>query len=593
MPEKKVLASAEVMKYFKIHPGILKLVLIPSFIVLFFNHTGFAQPTSQQAGGVERARQMQEEQEKLQNQVEQPKAKAKPEEKPAQEAPEGPTAQRVLIKSINVTGVTLFPNNKIRAITSPYENKKLSLKEIQKIADLISDLYWKKGYVISRAYIPQQKMEGGILEIKVIESKVGDILIKGNRFHSTKLINSYLTIKKGDPFNYNDLKKDLENINERPDRTVKSVLTPGNEQGSTNVLLDVKDSLPIHVDLGYNNYLSRFLRGNIFSSTFTDNNLLGQDDILTFDYEVGDYNDYYSYSTHYLYPITKSLDLGAYASHSSEVMQGEFAAVGARGTSSMYGFYGSQQLIKNDDLNSHFNFGFDYKNVYNFLDTGLSSRDLLRIAKAGFDFDLADDWGRTLISDEYDYGIPGIMGGTAEHLSGTDMPTSRAGAGGQFVMDTLNILRLQKLPLDQTLLWKNQLQFSPSTLTATEQYQVGGPANNRGYSVADVVGDEGYSMSWELAQPPYFVPKSWGIPYTNTRIYDDFRFIEFYDWSNVHSNSVQPGDEKNQTLSSAGCGAKLNILKNLSASYEIAWPLMGSSSDGKGVHHWVQVTLSF
>jgi hemolysin activation/secretion protein len=572
----------------------LSLLLIPSFVFLYFNHISFAAtaPASQDMGGQERARQMQEEQEKLQNQVEQP-TKAKPKEKPAQEAPEGPTAQRVLIKSINVTGVTLFPNNTIRSITGPYENKELTLKGIQKIADRITDLYRKKGYVISRAYIPVQTMERGNIEIMVIESKVGDILIRGNRYYSTSLLKSYLTIKKGEFFNYNDLKGDLENMNDHPDRTVKAVLVPGQEPGSTDVLLDVKDSLPVHINLGYNNYLSSFLRRNIYSSGFTDNNLLGHDDILNFEYERGDANDYYSYTTNYLYPITKSLDLGVYASRSEETLQGQFAAVDARGTSSMYGLYGSQQLIKNDSLTSHFNFGFDYKDVYNFLNGGLSSEDRLRIAKAGFDVNLSDDWGRTLITDEYDYGIPGIMGGTKRDLGATDTPTSRAGAGGQFAMDTLNILRLEELPYDSTLLWKNQLQFSNSKLTSTEQYQVGGPANNRGYSVADTVGDEGYSMSWELAQPPYFVPKSWGIPYTNTKIYDDFRFIEFYDWSNVHLNSLQPGDEKNQTLSSAGCGAKLNILKNLSASYEIAWPLMGSSSDGKGVHHWVEVTLSF
>ncbi len=139
---------------------------------------------------------MQEQEEKLRNQVERPKTKAKIKEKTTQEAPEGPTAQRVLIKSINVIGVTLFPKEGIKAITGQYENKKLTFKEIQKIADLITDLYRKKGYVISRAYIPAQKMEGGILEIRVTEAKVGDILIKGNRFHSTKLINSYLTIKK-------------------------------------------------------------------------------------------------------------------------------------------------------------------------------------------------------------------------------------------------------------------------------------------------------------------------------------------------------------------------------------------------------------
>ena len=83
MTEKKALACVEVLKYSKIQPFILKFILIPSFIVLFFNHISFAAnpPASQQMSGQQRARQMQEEEENLRNQVERPTTKPKNEEK--------------------------------------------------------------------------------------------------------------------------------------------------------------------------------------------------------------------------------------------------------------------------------------------------------------------------------------------------------------------------------------------------------------------------------------------------------------------------------------------------------------------------------
>ena len=573
----------------------LPLLGLP-FLILFLNLICFAEnpPSSQQMGGQERARELQKQQEKLQNQVEQPKTKAKTEEKaPEETAPQVTSETKVLIKGIKVTGVTLFTDGQIRALTNQYENKELTLKEIQGIAVHITDLYRKKGYITSRAYIPPQKMGEGVLEVKVIEAKVGDISVTGNRFYSTKLLESYLTLEKGEPFNYNDLKQDLVNINEHPDRNVKAVLTPGKDPNSTDVVLNEKDSLPIHMELGYNNFLSRFLRRNIYSTTVTDNNLLGRDDILTVQYQRGDANDYYSYSGNYLYHVTNGLDLGVYASRSNEVLGKEFTEVDARGKSRMFGFYGSQKLIKNDNLTSNLNFGFDYKDVYNFLNGNISSQDRLRIAKVGLDFDLADDLGRTVINDDFNYGIPGIMGGTKKNLDPTDTPASRAGAGGQFTKDTLNMLRWQKLPFDSTLLWKNQLQFSPSKLTSTEQYQIGGPVNNRGYTPAEFVGDQGYSMSWELAEPLYSIPKTWKTPLSKTSVYDAFRVFEFYDWSTVHLNSLQPGDEKNRTLRSAGCGIKLNIMEGMYASYQIGWPLGLKPADGKSVHHWVELTKKF
>ena len=537
---------------------------------------------------------MQEQSEKLRKQAEQPKTKAKIEEKTPEEAtPGAPEGPKILIKDINVIGVTLFTDNKIKDITNQYKNKELTLKEIQKIADLITDLYRQKGYITSRAYIAPQKMEQGSLEIRVMEATVGDIQIKGNHFYSTAIIKKYISLKKGEPFNYNDLKRDLVNINEHPDRNAKAVLAPGKDPGSTDVVLDVKDSLPVHVGFGYNNFLSRFVRRNNYNTTVTDNNLLGQDDILTIQYQRGEANDYYYYSARYLYAVTKSLDIGIFAARSKLVLGKEYTDVNSRGKSRMFSIYGSQKMIKNDDLAFNLNFGFDYKDVYNFLAGDESSQDRLRIAKVGFDFDLTDNYGRTIITDDFNYGIPSIMGGTKAKLDPTDKPTSRSGAGGQFIKDTLNILRLQKLIFDSTLLWKNQLQFSPSILTATEQFQVGGPANNRGYPPAEFVGDRGYSMSWEFAMPPYFMPKSVKVPFSKSRVYDAIRFIGFYDWANVHLKTLQAGDRKNRTVRSAGCGIRLNILENLSARYEIGWPLDKRPSDGKGVHQWIEITKTF
>lgn len=287
------------------------------------------------------------------------------------------------------------------------------------------------------------------------------------------------------------------------------------------------------------------------------------------------------------------MDLGIYTSRSKLQLGREFEDVNSRGKSRLFGVYGSQNLVKNDDLVFNFNFGFDYKDVYNFLLGDISSQDRLRIAKVGFDFDLTDNYGRTIITDDFNVGIPSIMGGTKAHLDPSDKPTSRDGAGGKFIKDTLNLVRLQKLFFGSTLLWKSQMQFSPSILTATEQFQVGGPANNRGYPVAEFVGDRGYTMTWELALPPYFVPKSFKVPFSKSSIYDAVRFVGFYDWANVNLKRLQAGDKKNRTVRSAGFGVRVNIVENFFARYEIGWPLDYKPSDGKGVHQWIEVTKTF
>jgi hemolysin activation/secretion protein len=144
-------------------------------------------PPSQEMGGQIRQRQMETQEEALTKRVEKKKETPEIDNKLPEGAAELPPSEKVLVKSINVTGVTLIPESDIKAITSQFENKELSLKDMQKAADLITDLYRKKGYVTSRAYLPPQKIEGDTLEIRVIEGRMGDLDVKGNYHYKTFL----------------------------------------------------------------------------------------------------------------------------------------------------------------------------------------------------------------------------------------------------------------------------------------------------------------------------------------------------------------------------------------------------------------------
>jgi hemolysin activation/secretion protein len=319
---------------------------------------------------------------------------------------------------------------------------------------------------------------------------------------------------------------------------------------------------------------------------------LGQDDIFSFQYQLGDGEDLLYLGWRYLYPVTKNLDIGFYAAKSKLSLGREYKDVMSRGKSKVFSLYGTQALVKKDNFNLNLNAGFDYKDIFNFLLGSVSSQDRLRTPKIGLDLDMTDRMGRTIVTQEFSYGIPGIMGGTPEHPS-ADKPASRTGSGGEFVKNTLNLLRLQKLPYDATFLWKNQIQISPYILTAAEEFQIGGPANNRGYPPAEFVGDQGYSMTFELSTPVYFIPKNVKFPFIKSRIYDAFRIVAFYDWANARLRRPMAGERKNRTARSAGCGVRFNLPQNFSARFEMGWPLDDTPSDGKHIHKWIEISKSF
>ncbi|MFA5157027.1 MAG: ShlB/FhaC/HecB family hemolysin secretion/activation protein [Candidatus Omnitrophota bacterium] len=527
---------------------------------------------------------------RLQEKFDKPSPKAEIEEEPQAAQPRLPeSTEKVMVTSITVTGATLITEDEINAVTAEFKNKELMLKDMQKMVDMITDIYRRKGFVTSRAYLPPQKIESGNLEVKVLEGITGDVEIKGNRFFKSSLYQRKIALKKGQPFNYEKLREGLSLINEQADRNAKAVIAPGKDPGTTDVLVEVKDRLPIHLGLAWDNFGSRYINYNRFKTTLTHNNLLGFDDSLEVNYQGSEGENYVLLSGRYILPVTRDLNIGFVAANSRIKLQKEFEDLNVRGKSRIYGVYAQQILVNNENSNLVLNLGFDYKDVFNFQAGEETSRDRLRISRIGFDWDVTTRLSRTLLMAEFDYGIPDIMAG----LKKRDTRASRDGAGGEFTKEIINLLHRQKLPFDSSIYWKNQIQLTPNILTSTEQFQIGSIVNVRGYPAAEAVGDNGYSMTWEWSIPPYFVPKSIGFPLSKAKIYDAVRIVTFYDWANVRLRRPQAGEQKNKTLRGAGCGLRINLPEDFSARVEFAWPLDQKPSDGKGVQTWAEVSKTF
>jgi len=185
------------------------ILLITAFFVISAQCSIFAQITGQ----VEKTTRDLEKEKTLREKMEKEVKEPEIEQPQVQETQLPPSQEKTLVKQITVTGVTLVKRKDIDAITSPYLNKELYLRDMQKVADLITDLYRKKGYITSRAYLPPQKIESGVLEVRVLEGITGDINIKGNRYFRTSLLRNKIHLKKGEPFEYEALKKGLSRIN--------------------------------------------------------------------------------------------------------------------------------------------------------------------------------------------------------------------------------------------------------------------------------------------------------------------------------------------------------------------------------------------
>jgi len=494
--------------------------------------------------------------------------------------PEG--GQKTLVKQIDVRGVTLIKQSVIDNIIINYEGKELTLKDMQKVCDLITDEYRKKGYVTSRAYMPPQTISKteAILVIIVIQGKVGDIVIKGNKFFSTNVYKQRLEMKPGEYFDYDALQKALVEINDHPDRFVKVGLVPGTEQGTTDLIIEVQDRLPLHLSIENDNFGTRYMHYLRNTVTADDNNFTGHDDKLTFEYQrsLGDY--YSAPYISYTIPVNNRLNGGMYWQWSDSKLGKQYLPLDIKGKTSIGGPFVNYTLIDSDNVNFKINAGYDYKRVINFESGVENSRDEDRVLKAGFNLDTTDKFGRTVVTLEEDVGL--LAGG----LYAKDPLATEPGAGARFQKLTGYVYRLQPMPFSSDILWKNAFQYSNYDLLSLEQFQLGGISNIRGYAPDAYAGDSGVSTSFDWSFPLYFISKTVVVPGSKSTFYDATRVVIFYDAGYASLHDPIAGNTPSETLQDIGYGLRFNLLENFSGRVEVAYPLAPQNESGAPHLYW-------
>ncbi len=573
--------------------GLFRIAFVAGFVSVSFQPALMAAqiPAGQDIGAKARAEREEKERKAVDEKLktEEVKIEGKDEVVPQQPAAPAAAQTKVLIQEIAVEGNTLVTDDQLRPVLKKYAARELSLSDFQALAAEITDEYRSKGYVTSFAYIPPQKVEGGTLRVAVQEGRVGNVKMSGNKYFSDDFLMRYIEAKKGDFFNYDSLRQSIRRMNERPDVKGQVVLARGEAQGETDVNLSVKDRFPWHFSAGYNNYNSDFLERNKYSMELKSTNLLGFGDIWSTEAQLGEAGRFQLYSTRYLLPVVERLDWGASYVHVDQKLGQSLADLHITGRGDVASTFLSYKLWDAENFSMSVSPAFEYKDFQNRADGNVIGTEQVRIAKLGFDVDFRDGWnGRNLITQEFDFGLPGFIGG----MTSSSPESSRPGAEGDFIRFVTNAARIQPMPYSTVVLVKGGTQLTTNHMPAAEQFQVGGFQTVRGYPVSEYSGDQGVNATVEWHIPPYFVPRSFKVPYTTQSLYDSFTFLGFTDWGYVSNNKPATSEIDNESIYSAGLGLRFN-LENLSVSFDYAFALGQDASDGAKGRGYVETKLFF
>jgi len=513
---------------------------------------------------------------------------------PAQPRTPQPGDTRVLVSRFAVTGVTVFPQEAVRALLGDGEGRELTLAQMEGFAARITALYREHGYILARAYVPAQEMRGGVVEIAVLEGRVARIDITGLRHYSADYVRRYVEPRSPDRvFEAGDFERGLLALNDLPGLSVKSTLKPGAETGTTDIVLDADKDRLISGALDSNNYGSPETGYERFGVSLNLNNPSGLGDVLAFrglTSTIG--GALWLVRLSYAIPVnTLGTKIGGAYTHSHVgVNAGTVVGdISVRGDADIGSLYLLHPFIRRRELSLYGQAGFDYKDFTSNFEVEaveLSQKDRLRVFSVGGFLDSVDRWrGANNLSLTLFQGIGDFLGG----LHGSnDSHASVFGAGGAFTKLTGEASRSQQITTYTSLFLKVGGQWASTSLVSPEQYIVGGPGTVRGYPIAQFAGDRGYALTGEFrwnapgfGDKPAFLGKNWG---------DILQFYLFIDHGGANLIDPQEGQTGRQTITGAGIGAQIAVPDNFLLKIEYAKPMnkvAGGAQPSNGLDNYV------
>ncbi len=518
--------------------------------------------------------------EKLVAKPKKPLIEEQPEDKPDQSSSE----KEFFVKQIDIKGNNILTREELESLISPYENKLIRLSDAKELSKKIEQKYRDEGYIMTYVYLPPQKIDAEKLTIQILEGKMGKLVVDGNKWFSEKNLQRYSRLKEGEPLQYETLAKSVQRMNENPDREVRAILQPGEETGSTDVHLKVKDRFPIHIGGSFDNLGTESTGRRRFGTSIRHNNFLFPDATLLSGAILG--KDFSAGYAQYLIPLSRfgtKLSLGFSGSRISP--KKEFKGFDIDGRSQTYTSSLTQPLIEKENFKLNSSLGFNLKDSTTINIAGTSRRDRLRILKPGLDMSFSDRFGATSLSNEISFGLD-IFGATS-----TNNPvSSRRGAPPNFIKLNGSINRNLRLPGNTLASAEFNYQLALDQLTPQEQLYLGGMNSVRGYPEGDFLADQGFSLSLEYSFPPFFIPEDWKLPFAKRTLKNQFQFTTFTDIGFGQIKGPAKTQKRSRYLQGVGAGVRVFVWNNISTRIEYAFAI-GNEPLTESNHSRVHFTL--
>ncbi len=488
------------------------------------------------------------------------------------------------VEKIRVIGYTVFSDREIEKIIKPFRGKKLGFDQLRNITEAITNLYVSNGYITSVAFLPEQEIVDGIINIRVVEGKLENLDIKGLKHLQESYVRSFISSAQGSLISDPD-SENISSLNQSPPLNIKKIeeeldllkrnlsienikaeLVKGTQANSSVLLIEIEETSPFDANLSFDNYRSPSIGEFQVTIETGYRNIIGVSDLAVAEYNLTEGFD--AYSIGYGIPIISHNGILSleYRNGDSKIVEDAFKEANIRAESNTFSLRYRQPIIYRSDREIALGLAFERQNSETFIleDEPFSFTDGPQEGKSVVSaLKLTGDWVERSSSS-----VLRISSQLNCGLDVFDATVNDNAPDGLFFSWLAQAQWTKGLNQDRDLLLVSRLatQLASDSLLPIEQFTLGGVGTVRGYRQNQEVGDNAVVGTIEVY-----------VPIVGDRISSSkLNLIPFFDVGTVWDNN----SDEAEALASLGLGLDWQFKEFLSLRVDWGIPLINTSDRG-------------
>jgi hemolysin activation/secretion protein len=519
---------------------------------------------------------------------------------------EGP---RVVVRSFVLDGAVDRPEQGIRvqdlqALLDARRGARpdgFSIGQLQETANEITNYYRQRGYVLAQAFVPEQTVADGVVTIRVLEGRVGRLVVENNQLYSPEVLTRPFSELEGQPATNAAVEEGFLRLADYPGLSAFGIFRPGAEVGTADLVINVQKEKRFEAALQFDNHGFESTGELRVFGDFTWNNPTGAADRLSLRalQTIDPAEQWYGFID-YARPIFGPENLlGVNVSRNDFQVPAQLQAAGVEGYSVIGDLYLRHSFVRSRQLNLYGLLDFARKHSRLDDEAGAFENDEDDLSVLGLElgFDHVDTrfQGINQGSIRVSQGIPSFLGSMDRDGDGHSTRVGGSGdqAGGDFTVVAFSLARLQSIAAHHSLLLRLEGQYSEDLLTSLEQMSLGGPYSVRAYSISEYLADTAIfaSAEWIMDAPgfadkPAFAGRTWG---------EVFQVSLFLDYAHGELNDpIEEQEESDAEFGGYGLGLQLGLTDKFLARLDLSNKLTRRDpANDRDTQYWFSLRYEF